>query len=353
MNRIPRFAIALSIAVAAALCFSVCRFGVVSPTPSVFAAVAAAQDQAPPDQDQPDQGPDPAAGNMAPSGPSYTTEAPPPDQSAAQGQPPDDSGYAEMPTEQATEPPPPLPDYDQPPAPADGYIWTPGYWAWGADGYYWVPGAWVEPPYSAALWTPGYWGFYGGRYLFYPGHWGLHIGFYGGINYGFGYIGLGYEGGYWNGGHFFYNRAYNHINVRVVHNTYNYRAGNRGSYGGGNNNYNNNRNNDNNRNNNNYNNNHNDNNPRPSYRGGSGVQTRPQPAEREAAHEPTAPRMNTQVQHEQNYGGVHGQYEAQNHGRPPTPAISRPIPSDHGSRSGPSGQSHGNGGGNGNGGHHR
>ena len=56
----------------------------------------------------------------------------------------------------------------------------------------------------------------------------------------------GYEGGHWNGGHFFYNRAYNHINVRVVHNTYNYNAGNRGNYNGGNhcgnNNYNNNRN---------------------------------------------------------------------------------------------------------------
>ena len=92
-----------------------------------------------------------------------------------------------------------------------------------------MPGAWVEPPYIGGLWTPGYWGFYGGRYLFYPGHWGMHIGFYGGINYGFGYIGFGYEGGYWNGGHFFYNRVYNNINVRVVHNVYNYRAGNRGS----------------------------------------------------------------------------------------------------------------------------
>jgi hypothetical protein len=254
---------------------------------------------------------------MAPSGPSYTTEAPPPDQSAAQpGQAPDDSGYAEMPIQQATEAPPPLPDYDQPSDPGDGYIWTPGYWAWGAGGYYWVPGAWVEPPYVGGLWTPGYWGFYGGRYLFYPGHWGLHIGFYGGINYGFGYIGLGYEGGYWNGGHFFYNRSYNNINVRVVHNTYNYRAGNRGSYGGGNNN------------------NHNyNNNPRPSYRGGSGVQTRPQPSEGAAAHEPTAPRMNTQVQHEQSYGGVRGQYASQNHGRPATPAVSRPIPADHSSRS--------------------
>ena len=30
----------------------------------------------------------------------------------------------------AAQPPPPLPDYDQPPAPGDGYLWTPGYWAW-------------------------------------------------------------------------------------------------------------------------------------------------------------------------------------------------------------------------------
>ena len=26
--------------------------------------------------------------------------------------------------------PPPLPLYAQPPIPGDGYIWTPGYWAW-------------------------------------------------------------------------------------------------------------------------------------------------------------------------------------------------------------------------------
>ena len=54
--------------------------------------------------------------------------------------------------------PPAIPDYDQPPCPGDGYIWTPGYWAWGPDGYYWVNGAWVLPPYAGALWTPGYWG---------------------------------------------------------------------------------------------------------------------------------------------------------------------------------------------------
>ena len=28
-------------------------------------------------------------------------------------------------------PPPPLPVYVQPPLPAPGYLWTPGYWAYG------------------------------------------------------------------------------------------------------------------------------------------------------------------------------------------------------------------------------
>jgi WXXGXW repeat (2 copies) len=46
----------------------------------------------------------------------------------------------------------------QPEIPAPGYIWTPGYWAYGTDGYYWVPGTWVQPPAVGLLWTPGYWG---------------------------------------------------------------------------------------------------------------------------------------------------------------------------------------------------
>jgi hypothetical protein len=179
---------------------------------------AGQDDQGQYDQAPPDQGPDPADVNQAPAGQSYTTDAPPPDQED------DDSQYAEQPTQQAPEPPPPLPDYDQPPAPDDGYIWTPGYWAWGAYGYYWVPGVWVEPPYMGALWTPGYWRVWGGRYMWYPGHWGLHIGFYGGIHYGFGYVGLGYEGGYWQSGRFFYNRVYNNIDIHRVHNMYSYRA---------------------------------------------------------------------------------------------------------------------------------
>jgi len=107
--------------------------------------------------------------------------------------------------------PPLIPVYAQPIAPGYGYIWTPGYWAYGDDGYDWVDGAWVYPPYVGALWTPGYWGWGGGGYLWNAGYWGRHIGYYGGINYGFGYFGVGFWGGYWNGGHFFYNGAYNHL----------------------------------------------------------------------------------------------------------------------------------------------
>ena len=319
MKRLPRIAPWALTALVAALCVAVCHQPLI---PTVSAAVAAGQDQAPPDQGQ-----DPAAVNLAPSGPSYTTQAPPPPGQAADG-----SAYPEQPAETATEPPPELPDYDQPPAPADGLIWTPGYWAWGPQGYYWVPGAWVEPPYMGALWTPGYWGFYGGRYGFYPGHWGMHIGFYGGINYGFGYVGFGYEGGYWNGGHFAYNRMYNHLNIRVVHNVYSYNAGNRGSFAAGNRGgYNaDNRGGYNAGNRGGYNGENGGRNvSRPSFNGGErGVQAQPRPSEAAAQREPIAPRMNTQVQHAGRYATSQGQLASQNHGRPATPAVSRPIHAD-------------------------
>src|ERR1700686_5839117 len=76
--------------------------------------------------------------------------------------------------------PPALPVYAQPPCPGDGYLWTPGYWGYGAAGYYWVPGVWVTPPRVGVLWTPGYWGLEGGVYGWDAGYWGPHIGFYGG-----------------------------------------------------------------------------------------------------------------------------------------------------------------------------
>src|SRR5208283_4471824 len=103
--------------------------------------------------------------------------------------------------------PPALPVYTQPALPAAGYLWTPGYWGYGDAGYYWVPGVWVQPPRAGVLWTPGYWGFAGGAYGWHGGYWGAHVGFYGGVNYGFGFGGVGFVGGEWRGGAFAYNSA--------------------------------------------------------------------------------------------------------------------------------------------------
>jgi hypothetical protein len=131
--------------------------------------------------------------------------------------------------------PPELPAYEQPMCPGDGYIWTPGYWAWDNE-YYWVPGTWVMAPEPGYLWTPGYWGWGGSGYVFNQGYWGLSVGFYGGIDYGFGYFGRGYEGGRWESGHFFYNTAVNRVDTNALRNVYNTRVNdtaNRVSYNGG------------------------------------------------------------------------------------------------------------------------
>src|SRR5882762_2084828 len=134
--------------------------------------------------------------------------------------------------------PPVLPVYVQPVCPGEGYLWTPGYWAYGEDaGYFWVPGTWVLAPRPGVLWTPGYWGWGDGVYLWHAGYWGPHVGFYGGINYGFGYFGVGYEGGYWRGRDFFYNRSVTRVNTTVIHNVYDRRVVERSvsrvSYNGG------------------------------------------------------------------------------------------------------------------------
>jgi hypothetical protein len=118
--------------------------------------------------------------------------------------------------------PPPLPVYEQPACPVAGYIWTPGYWGWNADyyDYYWVPGVWVPPPRVGLLWTPPWWGWNNGVYAFNQGYWGPTVGFYGGVNYGFGYTGNGYWGGRWSGNNFQYNTAVTRVNKTVIHNTY-------------------------------------------------------------------------------------------------------------------------------------
>ena len=117
--------------------------------------------------------------------------------------------------------PPALPVYEQPLCPGDGYLWTPGYWGYDYDDtdYYWVPGTWVMGPEVGFLWTPAYWGWGGDGFVFYDGYWGPQVGFYGGVNYGFGYFGSGFEGGRWDGGRFFYNRSVSNVNVNI-HNVY-------------------------------------------------------------------------------------------------------------------------------------
>jgi hypothetical protein len=182
----------------------------VAATLLVAPLVAQAQDVAPPPPDQ--------YGNPNP----YQGQSTPPDDgmqydAAIQNTAPQPG--APQGIQQA---PPAIPDYEQPPAPGDGYIWTPGYWAWTGDCYEWVQGAWVAAPYTGALWTPGYWGYGYGGYFWNAGYWGPYIGYYGGINYGFGYFGIGFYGGYWGGGRFWYNRAYCNIGHGYgYHNVYN------------------------------------------------------------------------------------------------------------------------------------
>src|SRR5580700_2947885 len=76
--------------------------------------------------------------------------------------------------------PPELPVYEQPVIPEPGYLWSPGYWAYGDEGYFWVPGTWVLPPEPGLVWTPGYWGWGGGAYAWNAGYWGPTVGYYGG-----------------------------------------------------------------------------------------------------------------------------------------------------------------------------
>ena len=116
--------------------------------------------------------------------------------------------------------PPPLVAYTQPECETPGYVWMPGFWALGEYGYYWVPGAWVEPPEPGLVWTPGYWGWDGTEYGWNDGYWADSVGFYGGINYGYGYYGNGFVGGYWQGDNFVYNTAVVNVNTVVIKNVY-------------------------------------------------------------------------------------------------------------------------------------
>ncbi len=252
---------------------------------------------------------DPAAGNLAPV--SAASESTAPDQQIAQNYAPDSSTTSyDLPTNAqdypadyasnqqpvyADEPPPPLPEYNQPPVPGDGYYWTPGYWGYApGSGYYWVPGVWVLAPWVDALWTPPYWDYEGSHYLWHAGYWGPHIGFYGGIDYGFGYTGRGYYGAYWSGGQLRYNREVTNVVPGVVGNVYGYSV----PHG---------------------------NTSRVSYNGGrGGIEARPTPQEMAVVRDPRTPPLAAQVQHAHQASANRAQFAGAGHA-PEALAASAPL----------------------------
>jgi hypothetical protein len=190
--------------------------------------------------------------------------------------------------------PPALLTYAQPPMPEEGYMWTPGYWQWAATGYFWIPGTWVEPPSLGVLWTPPYWAFAGGIYGFHAGYWGSTVGFYGGVNYGFGYGGSGFDGGRWDGGHFAYNRSVTNFGSVHVTNAYRQNVSVNTSH--------------------------------ISFNGGvGGVRAEASAGERESEHESHASMTSQQTLHETAAAGHPGLVASHNNGRPAIAATSRPA----------------------------
>jgi len=193
--------------------------------------------------------------------------------------------------------PPALPVYELPICPGEGYLWVPGYWAWDPDfgDYYWVPGTWILAPEPGFLWTPGWWGWQDAGFIFHEGFWGPEVGFYGGINYGFGYFGEGFVGGRWDGGRFRYNTAVLNVNTTIIHNTYIDRTVivnnvNHVSYNGGE----------------------------------GGLRIRPNPEQERVAQLRHIPPVAAQQQHIQAARGNPELRASQNQGRPPIAATSRP-----------------------------
>lgn len=191
--------------------------------------------------------------------------------------------------------PPPLPVYVQPPIPSDGYLWSPGYWEYDAGDYYWVPGTWVRPPAVGLLWTPGYWAWNNGFYVFNRGYWAPRVGFYGGVNYGYGYNGSGYHGGYWRGGAFNYNRYTNNFGRRHITHVYNKKVVNNITIN------------------------------RISYNGGrGGVNARPNAHQQNYARQKHIAPTKVQIQHAHSAIGNREQCASINHGHPPIAATHRP-----------------------------
>jgi hypothetical protein len=148
-------------------------------------------------------------------------------------------------------------------------------------------------PDPGFFWTPGYWGWSNGVFVFNQGYWGPQVGFYGGINYGFGYVGVGYAG-YWNNGAFLYNRSVNNVgSVTSVYNKtviINNISVSHVSYNGGE----------------------------------GGITARPNHQEEAAAHARHIPPTSVQTSHVQAASTNRRLFESQNHGKPAIAAITKP-----------------------------
>ena len=116
-------------------------------------------------------------------------------------------------------PPPPLPVYAQPPLRRRTTSGTPATGAGersvllGSGNL--VAGASARPVLDAGVLAS-----LARRLRLEPSYWGSSVGFYGGVNYGFGYYGTGFVAGVWAGNNFRYNTAVANVNRTVIHNTY-------------------------------------------------------------------------------------------------------------------------------------
>ena len=130
-------------------------------------------------------------------------------------------------------------------------------------------------------------------YIWYAGYWAPHIGYYGGINYGFGYTGRGYYGAYWNGGKLVYNRAVTDVDPARVHYVYDYTPPR--------------------------------NNDRLSFNGPGGVRARPTPQELAVSRDPRTAAVPAQIQHARQASANRAQFAGARGVRPDTLVASRPL----------------------------
>jgi hypothetical protein len=123
------------------------------------------------------------------------------------------------------------------------------------------------------------------------------VGFYGGVNYGYGYTGVGFAGARWVNNAYHYNTSVTNVNTTIVHNTYNETVINNTTVI----------------------------NNRVSYNGGAGgVHAVATPSEYAAMHERHAPPTAMQAQHFHAASQDHSLQANFNNGHPPVAATPHP-----------------------------